>query len=228
MKRLLYIARYPALVVLLLLLLALAPAMAQNVVRQGDITDLGIEQKPGDTYIWELYNDSTINFAQVAGTAVADGDAAFVSGNTGPDVQVEWKKPGTYFYKVTGVNASGCTNNLRIGVMKVHEALPTAIITPPVIICAGEPVSLEINFTGTGPWSFTYSATDINGITSSPVSITDVTVTPFTLIIDPGPAITNDYQIKSITDQNGTNLAGSNTVTQEVNPLPKPSTIYHR
>jgi len=51
---------------------------------------------------------------------------------------------------------------------------------------------------------------------------------PYTLIINPAPIITTDYQIINLSDKFGINTTGSNTVTQTVNPLPKPSTIYHR
>ena len=62
------------------MLSALAPAMAQtvvnqNVVYQGETTTLEVDSLTGDTYSWELYNDSTVNFATATGTAVADGDA---------------------------------------------------------------------------------------------------------------------------------------------------------
>ena len=87
--------------VLLLWLLAVVPAIAQNVVRQGNISELSVEEMPGDTYGWELYNDATVNFVVVPGTAVADGDAEFVGGYIGPTVNVLWNEPGLYFVKVT-------------------------------------------------------------------------------------------------------------------------------
>jgi hypothetical protein len=222
MKRLLYIARYPALAVLLLLLLALAPAMAQNVVRQGDITDLGIEQKPGDTYRWELYNDSTVNFAQVAGDAVEDGDAVFVGGNTGTDVQVEWKEPGLYFFKVTGLNITGCTNNLKIGMIKVLEALPTATMEADTAVCEGIPITLTVNLTGTGPWDFTYT----DGTTDWEVKY--ILASPYMITVNPGPSVTTEYWIKQVKDKYGTNTTPGEKVIQTINPLPEPSTIYHR
>jgi len=138
MKKLLYIARYKTTAVLLLLLLALAPAMAQNVVYQGQITQLGVEQIPGETYEWELYRDSTVNFAVVPGDCPAS-DAGFVGGNKGADVRVEWKEPGMYFFKVTAWNVSGCTSNLGIGKVKVLPSIPKAVIkVNTTVICMGE------------------------------------------------------------------------------------------
>lgn len=158
MKKLAYIGRLVK-AVWLLLLLAVAPAVAQNVVFEGEITTLSVEQMEGDTYLWELYNDSMVNFAIAVGTAVADGDADFVDTNTGSIVHVKWKEPGIYFFKVTAYDKDKCAMNLKIGKIKVIAAKPTAIITSPNPdwICMGDSLSLEIIFTGIGPWEFTYT-----------------------------------------------------------------------
>lgn len=216
-----YIARYPAWAVLLLLLLALAPTMAQNVVYQGQTTDLGIEQKPGDTYEWELYRDSTVNFAVVPGDCPAT-DADFVGSNKGPAVKVEWKEPGVYFFKVTARDATGCTNNLKIGRVLVLNTLPTAVIAASPPVCEGAPITLEVSLTGTAMWEFTYT----DGTNSW--TVTDVLTSPYVITVDPGPPVTTHYKITRVKDKYGTNTAESNTATQTINPLPTPSTIYHR
>jgi len=218
MKKLLYILR-PVWTALLLLLLALAPAMAQTVYK-GDTTPLSVIPVPGDTYKWEIYRDSTVNFA----TAPADTPGTtftFPGGNIGPSVNVTWLDKGTYFFKVTALNITGCTNNIKIGIIRVKENLPTAVIADPAVICAGAQVSLEITFTGIGPWTFTYTdgTTDWTGSAGM--------TNPYTLIITPGPVTDTDYWIKSLTDPNGTNTVISNKVTQKVNPLPVPSAIHH-
>jgi len=223
MNRLLYIARYRALAVLLLMLLALAPAMAQiTIVRVGEITDLSVEQMPGDTYSWDLYSDSTVNFAVTDGTALAEGAARFVNDeNTGPAVQVEWLKPGDYFFKVTSWDITGCTNNLRIGIVRVLESLPTATMTS-TTICIGETATITIEFTGTGPWEFDYT----DGTTTQ--TVTGILTSPYELRIDPGPKATTTYTITRIKDLWGTNLypVDPPTVTQEVSPKPPSSLIY--
>jgi len=220
LKKRLYILRL-VLAALLLLLLALAPAMAQTVVYKGDTTPLAVDSLPGDSYAWEIYyNDSIGNFATKVGNS--EGSSfVYVGRKTGKAVNVTWLNKGTYFFKVTALDMAGCASNFKIGIIRVKDALPTAVITDPAPICAAQPVSLVINFTGTGPWSFTY--TDGTTDWSGSAGLTN----PYTLIIDPGPATTTDYWIKSLTDKNGTNTTISNKVTQTVNPLPTPSTIYH-
>jgi hypothetical protein len=218
MRKLLYIARYPALAVLLLLLLALAPAKAQNVTNKNEITELAVQEVPGEVYTWELYSDSTLNFAQVPG--VTSGTfAEFVGGNVGSKVNVLWKEIGIYFFKVTAYSASGCTNNIAIGMMKVLPPLPVATFTT-VPICSGEPAKLTVSITETGPWSFTYT----DGTTTW--TETNVLTTPWEVTVTPGPKTTTNFWIISVTNKNGTNIRPSDLVPQIVNPKPRSSIIY--
>ncbi len=207
-------------------LLTVANAMAQvpiwvgpSPVRQGQTTELGVDPKPGDTYSWELYKDSTVNFAVDPGD-VPITDAEFVNGiMTGPTVQITWYEPGVYFYKVTAVNAAGCTDNLRVGRIEILESLPTATITTKEI-CVGDPAVLTFELTGYAPWSFTFT----DGTTTW--TETNVTTDTLEVTIDPGPKATVDYWVTSITDKYGTNPEPSDPATQVVNPKPAGSRIY--
>jgi hypothetical protein len=221
-----HISRYLALAVLLLLLSALAPAMAQNIARTGETTTLSVELQPGETAAWELYSDPTVDFAKIPGETTP-AYAEFVGGSTSSTVNVLWKHPGTYFYKVTAVNASGCTNNLKIGMIEIKTAVTATIEASPAV-CAGETVTLTVTLTGTGPWNFTYT----DGTNSWTETVPDTSTTPpvvtHPVVISPGPSTTTDYWITSVTDKYGTNTTPSEKATQQVNPLPAPSTIYHR
>lgn len=215
-----HIARYLALAVLLHLLLALAPAMAQNVVRQGETSNLAVQPQPGDTYMWTMYNDSTVNFAVTPGT-VSDTYFEFTSDTNSSTVTVLWKKPGIYFFKVNASNITGCTNNLKIGKMRVLEALPTATLTS-TTICVGETATLTIEFTGTAPWSFTIT----DGTTTE--TVTGVTSSPYGWPVQPKPKVTTEYTITQVKDTWGTNNYPANPpkVLQEVKPKPVISPIY--
>lgn len=219
MIRLLYIARYKALAVLLLLLLALAPAMAQNVVYQGETSTLAVEQKPGDTYEWELYDNGLVNFATVPGNCPATS-AIFVGGNNGASVNVQWIVPGIYFYKVTARDANGCTNNIKIGMMEVKVSLPIAVIAQPVPdwICVGEKANLEVTLTGAVPWGFTYT----DG--SNFWTVTNITDNIYQLQVS--PKVTTQYWITEVTNIHGTNLMPSARVIVVVNPKPDINRIY--
>ena len=224
MKKLLYIARYPALAVLLLLLLALAPAKAQTVVYQGQTTQLGVEQKPGDTYTWELYNDGTVDFAKVSG-ACPTNLADFVGGNTGATVSVEWKEPGTYFFKVIAWNITGCTQNLEIGIVKVLPSLPKAELEiNPAEICDGESAELKVKFSGKDPWSMKLQAKDKDGITVTDYSGINASGNP--LLIPVNPKTTTEYTVIEVSNVFGVQTIPSNSVTLTVHPLPEKTPIY--
>lgn len=226
MKKLLYIARYPALAVLLLMLLAWTPVLAQTVVYQGQTTQLSADQKPGDSYSWELYNDSTVNFAIVPGSCPTNL-ADFVGGNTGATVSVEWKKPGTYFFKVNALNITGCTNNLRVGIVKVIPSLPSAKLDlDPPDICIGESAELKVTFSGKDPWSMKLQAKDlVTGI----ISIEDhsgITAAGNPLRIPVNPNTTTEYTVIEVSNEFGVQTIPSNSVTLTVHPLPEKTPIY--
>lgn len=202
------------------MLLALAPAMAQNVVHVGETKVISIEVGPGETSSWELYSDSTVNFATTPGDPSPDY-AEFVGGTTSTTVTILWKEPGIYFYKVTTYDITGCTNNLAVGKIRVLEELPTATVTS-TAICIGETATLTVEFTGTAPWSFTYT----DGTTTK--TVTGITTNRYELVIAPNPKTTTEYTITSVTDKWGTNhyLVDPPKVVQEVNPKPDSSPIY--
>lgn len=212
---------------LLLCLFAGISVKAQTVVRQGETTTLHVTEMPGDTYVWELYSDSTVDFAITNGDPSPTAYAEFTGPNDQPTVNVLWKEAGTYFVKVTALDAAGCTNNLKVIIIRVLPPLPTAIITAGPAVCVGEDITLTVALTGTGPWDFTYT----DGVTEWTVNVPDTSKTPPEIIhlinINPGPAGTTQYWITSVTDRYGTNAVPGERTTQQINPLPTPSNIFH-
>ena len=202
------------------LLMAMAPAMAQNTVYAGQTSNLSVVVVPGDIYSWELYNDVTnLNLDVVPGNCPAT-DAFFVGGiNTGPNVQVTWLIPGTYYWKIK--DTTSCTKNLAFGEMIVLFSLPTAVIDPPQPICAGDSVHLTVQLTGTAPWSITLTDGVNNFVFNNIIS------SPFILTVPVIPLVTTTYWISEVTDAHGTNTTPSPQVVQVVNPRPAPIIIYH-
>ena len=208
------------LLVVIPVLMAMAPAMAQDTVYAGQSTYLSVIEIPGDTYVWELYNDVTgINFATDPGNCPAT-DAFFIGGDsTGDSVYVMWLKKGLYFFKVTAYRG-GCTMNLKVGKMTVLYEIPTAIIEPPPPICIGDSVHLTILLTGTAPWSITLT----DGVTN--FVFDNITASPFYLTVPVIPLVTTTYWITEVTDAHVTNTTPSASVVQIVNPKPVNSRIY--
>jgi hypothetical protein len=202
------------------LLMAMAPAMAQDTVYAGQSSNLSIVEIPGDTYVWELYNNVTgINFATDAGNC-PPGEAYFTGVSTGPTVNVMWLNQGIYFYKVTAYRG-GCTMNLKVGKMTVLWVMPTAIIQPPSPICAGDSVHLTVLLTGTAPWSITLT----DGVNN--FVFNNITSSPFTLTVPMIPLVTTNYWISEVTDAHVTNTTPSPPVVQVVKPKPSTGPIYH-
>lgn len=206
--------------VLLVLLFVVASAMAKMTVYVGNVTTLGVEEVPGETYFWELYTDSlinTVNFATTAGNCPA-AYANFVAGNTGATVDVKWNKPGIYFFKITAYSVTGCTNNLEVGIVEVLEALPTAVLTQPDPVCIGDWLTMEVTLTGTGPWDITYtdgtSSWTIKGI-PDPVYQWPIK-----------PTVPSWYWVTEVKDAYGINNKPSEKVWIEVKPKPNITPIY--
>jgi hypothetical protein len=193
--------------------------MAVTVVYQGETTPLTVVEVAGHTYSWELYDDGTVNFATVPGNCPVTS-ANFVGSNSGASVNVKWMKAGIYFFKVTALDAAGCAMNFKIGMLEVKEAKPTAVITPPIpdYICNGETASLEIIFTGEGPWDITY--TDGTNFRT----VTGITESPYLLKVSPN--VPTMYRVTEVKNVNGTNTEPSDAVWLIVNPKPVSSKIY--
>jgi len=209
------------------LLLAMAPAMAQtNNVFPGQTSELSVVAMPGDTYTWELYNAVTgVNFATVPGNC-PQTEAYFTGGiNTGPVVHVTWLKPGTYFYKITA-RKSGCSMNLKVGKIIVSPSMPTAVLSlSQSSICIGQSTNLEVNFTGTAPWSITYRITKPDASTQD-VTINNVPGNPLLVPFTPTLTGTYTFNVISVTDAWGTNVTPPSSVVQlEVKPQPVTSPI---
>lgn len=190
-------------------------------VYQGQTTQFAVDTVPGDYYTWDLYNDSTVNFAFDDGTAIEDGQAILESGTLyGPSITVTWPEPGVYFYKVEAVNAAGCTNNLRVGRIRVLESLPTASLRD-TAICVGDDLIMTADLTGHGPWSFTVT----NGVDSHEFT-TATADTVYQFNFKPSPTSTTEYWVTEVSDIYGTNTEPSDKVTITVHPKPDISKIY--
>ncbi len=201
------------------MLAAMTPVMAQDTIYAGQTSNLGVVQVPGDTYIWELYNDvAGSNLAITPGNCPAS-EAYFTSGNTGSTVNVMWVVQGTFYYKVTATRP-GCNNNVKVGMMVVLWEPPTATIGTLSPICAGDSVHMTVTLTGTAPWSFTLT----DGMNSWVYS--NISASPFNLTVPAIPLSTTSYWISEVTDAHVTNTIPSLVVVQVVNPLPVNSKIY--
>lgn len=224
MKRLLHNIIFRLVLALVPVTLALTEVRAQaDTVCAGETSYWMVENVPGDSYVWELYNDVTgINFATDPGNC-PPAEAYFTAGNTGDSVEIMWLVPGTYFIKVTATNECP-TNNIKIGKIIVRGCLSYATFQPPAEVCEGDTAYLTMDITGgIGPWVVTYT----DGITTW---VTDtIYSSPYTFPLIPTPTTPGpyDYWITSVINGYGmNNTTPTDPVTLTVKPLPNTSPIY--
>jgi hypothetical protein len=209
--------------VFILAVMALAQARAQgDTVCVGQTSIWAVEEVPGVTYAWELYNDVVgINLAVVPGNCPPT-EAYFVGGvNTGDSVEVMCLVPGTYFIKVTATDS--CTNNLKVGMIVVEGCYSYTTFLEPEPACAGDTAMLTIEITGAqGPWIVTFTDGTTTWTTDT------ITSSPYTFPLIPTPAVPGAYQywITSVSNPYMTNDTPGDPVTLIVNPKPVTSQIY--
>ena len=110
-------------------------------------------------------------------------------------------------------------NTSKIEVFNIVDTLPSSFIqySESTINCAGQTREIPIHFTGTAPWTFTYT---VDGINPTTVTTSD---NPY-IINATGPGI---YEVVSLSDANftGTCLTGFAKVNYDITTLPPTSTI---
>ena len=204
-----------ALVVLLPMLLTPVAAKAQTAVYEGVTSQINVEQFPGDSYPWEIYTDTPVDFALVPGNC-PPASANFAGANTGASVSINWIKPGIYFFKVTARDAALCAMNFQVGMIKVMPAEAKAIITGVTVAGACQQVQLDAKKSTGNNLKYEWSTIDTNGtITQTTGPNTEFLISPnYTGLL---PA---NFKVKlTVTDQ----LSGKTSddfITIKVDRLP--------
>jgi hypothetical protein len=137
----------------------------------------------------------------------SNADVATISGNT-----LTILKSGT-----TTITARQLGNTIFAPAIDVEQLLtilplPTAIFSGPDGVCRGQAVSLDVVFTGSPPWSFTYS----DG--TNQTELANILNTPYTLTYS--PATTTTLTIIKVSDTHlcVNNQGGAKTVRVEDPP----------
>ena len=214
MKRLLHDIVRLGLAVMLPMLLVLASARAQTVVYQGTTTTLEVIPVPGNTYMWELYSDATVNFATVPGNCPITS-ASFTGGNTSSLVNVLWLQPGIYFFKVTARNAVQCTNNIKLGMIRVMPLPIDAVISGATLIGSCQQVRLDASKSVGVITSYQWSVLDQGGA----LTRTTGPDTEFLLSPSYNGSLPSDFRIMlKITNSIG--QTDTDTISVKIDPMP--------
>lgn len=107
----------------------------------------------------------------------------------------------TTTYILTSISSGGCPGNVNGSVMVNVSPAPTASLSGGGVVCPGGTSVLNVNFSGTGPFTFTYTANGIN-----PQTIT-TSNNPYNLSVS--PASSTFYQITNVSDANCSNTSNA-------------------
>ncbi len=142
-------------------------------------------------YIWSI----------TGGTITAGGTA------TSNTATVTWSTVGTQSISVNYNNAVGCSAAAPTSAAVEVGASPTAALSGTTSVCVGQPATLSIALTGTGPWEVVYS----DG--SSNTTLTGLTASPHTFAVT--PTISTTYSLVSVASAtcSSGSVGGSATIT---------------
>lgn len=133
----------------------------------------------------------------------------FTTSNTSESLTVSPVSTTTYsLVSITDVNCPGTVSGTA---QVVVNQLPTASIAGNQEICDGSSTSFVINFTGTGPYTYTYS---VAGVTQGPFTTSN---NPETINVT--PTVSTTYEMLTISDANCTGTAAG-TIDIVVNEIP--------
>ena len=192
-------------------------------VEQCDTIEFSVVDIPGlptDRYTWDLYRDSTVNFATEKGDI---GPVPYFVNDMyqGSTVRVTGLEAGRYFLRIMIWNDEVCTNNLMLFKFDVTEHIPYAVLYGDTA-CYGEPTKLKVVFTGTGPWEVLVTNTDgtmafnFNGNTENEQTVS----------LPPLPVGPNEFHIVQVTDKCTVNDQIVEKTVVHIYPRPRSSRIY--
>lgn len=148
---------------ILLVVLSVAKAGAQEpvvnlVFEQCDTIEFSVVDMPGDRYTWDIYDDYTLNFAHNDGRL--EPGVYFVNGDyEGSNVRITGMEPGIYVVRIVVWDEEHCASNIKIAIVEIKPKIPQVELVG-TEACIGDPTSVRIIFTGTGPYTIQYTIGD--------------------------------------------------------------------
>ena len=208
-----------------LAMLALLPVLfvTVNSVAQGGIAvvegqqkSLGVISNTGDTYVWRIYNKSTLQTADLA----TQNEVEYQQGSTQPVLQVLWKKHGDFYYTVTVFNSNGC-KNMKVGHVKVTLPQVTAVAGKDTIVGICSSFILDASKSTGDGLTYRWDLIDPGGTLSSnnSVKVNLSLSSGYT-----GPLPLNIRILLTVTNKYG--VSGNDTIKVTFEAAPKVGLIY--
>ncbi len=171
-------------------------------------------------------SNETVNLTiTVSGTGPWDvsyslnnGPATNIVVNSSPHT-LTVNQAGTYTLTAVNIQGSACTGTVQGTATVTQNPAPQATLSGSGSICegSGQTVPLNINLTGTAPWTIDWT---LDGVAQAPFQATS---NPFTWNL--GEAQAGNIQLSEVVDGNGCNGSTSGTATISVNDAPTVSNI---
>ncbi|MES2330806.1 MAG: PKD-like domain-containing protein [Bacteroidota bacterium] len=168
-----------------------------------------VTSRAGTTYTWGI--PAVTPPGSVVGISAASTQQATVSQTLTNLTNVT----DTVVYTVLPYS-TGCRGNLFTATVRVI-ALPKATITGNAVVCRYPVDTLNVSFTGMGPWNFSYLNDNVSG------TQTGITASPYQWVVPaiPGTGVsTRKLQITNVKDLACFNSVDTAVFVQRVNPLP--------
>ena len=159
-------------------------------------------------YQWQVSTDGT-SFTNITNGGVYTGALINTLNITTPTTN------NGKFYRVI-ISGSGCPSATSTSAKLVATPLPTAVFSGSSSYCGTGNRSLGLQFTGTPPYSVTYT------VAGSPVTVNNIASSPYYISV--APSVTSVVAITSVADANCTNATPTGNTSVSIYELPVIST----
>lgn len=173
----------------------------------GDTTSFRTSVSGASSYQWEFSSNGGSSWSNVTGADFSGITTANLS------IVANASTYSGYKFRLVATGAGSCGSTTSSIVTLTAYPKPTATFAAGAIVCGVGTYNLRVDFTGTGPWSFTYTT---NGASSTTVS--NIVASAYYLAVS--PSVTTTYAITALNDRYCANYSVSAPVTIVVQNKP--------
>ncbi|MFN5217979.1 MAG: beta strand repeat-containing protein [Sphingomonadales bacterium] len=179
----------------------------QNKVVCTDTTSFRIDASGAASYQWQVSSNGT-SWSNITGAPFTGFTTSVLS------IGAPASAYNNHQFRVVLTGSGSCGTTTSSAATLTAYPKPTATFAAGAIVCGVGTYNLRIDFTGTGPWSFTYTT---NGVTPG-TTVSNIAASPYYLPVS--PTATTTYAITALNDRYCANYSVSAPVTIVVQDKP--------
>ena len=179
----------------------------QNKVVCTDTTSFRIDASGAASYQWQISTNGT-TWNNITGAPFTGFTTSVLS------IGAPASAYNNHQFRVILTGSGSCGTTTSSAATLTAYPKPTATFAAGAIVCGVGTYNLRIDFTGTGPWSFTYTT---NGVTPG-TTVSNIAASPYYLPVS--PTATTTYDITALNDRYCANYSVSAPVTIVVQDKP--------